>query len=68
MRADAPTAQEARDFWGGFGAEIQSRAKNAQVAGLSLDKADTFETVDEHLDPAAIDDVMDEATDYDVAE
>ena len=33
-----------------------------------MDKADTFETVHEHLGPAAIDDVMEEATDYDVAE
>ena len=68
LMADAPTVQEARDFWGGFGSEVQARAKKARIAGVSLDKADTFETVDEHLDPAALDDVMNEATDYDVAE
>ena len=33
-----------------------------------MDKAENFETVDEHLDPASLDDVMNEAADYDVAE
>ena len=70
LMSDEPTAKEARDFWGSFGSEIQARAKKAREAGVSLDKAvaDSFETVDEHLDPTVLGDVMNEATDMDVAE
>ena len=70
LMSDEPTAKEARDFWGSFGSEIQARAKKARVAGVSLDNAvaDSFETVDEHLDPTVLGDVMNEATDMDVAE
>ena len=65
---DSPSAREARAFWGSFATEVQERAKKARAAGVSLDTAENFETVDEHLEPAALDDVMDEAADYDVAE
>jgi hypothetical protein len=32
-----------------------------------MDKAEDLETVDEHLDPATLEDVMSDAADYDVA-